>query len=413
MRCLFSDFLALLVSAFIMGGCSSNGAPAQVLTYDLMNVTEGAELRFTDMVEDIRIVPLETGSDFFIPDSKYLIDEQYIVTVNDNAIHQFDAYTGKHIRILAVSGNGPKEFNNIASSYIANHTLYYSVHGKGYLYAIDLNTGEHLPPYTTKYEYLAFVGGTKNDELYVPDDSLLFERYNFKTQKSSVIVDTLVKHKKSRNAENVLFLMGFASGGFSVSVNRDEVFYYNIRYSDTLYINAPQKLLPYAYFVMPEDDASKMVGGLPNGEQFKLIFPYVDSHWIMCNLAELSIKSSSNMVNINLILNGLYTIDRETGKAKKINKYIFDPLFVHEYVENGSSENQKGVIGNAVFGFRDHWFTNEKIYARALSAYKVKEYIKDSLEDSDFPENKKGQLRELDSKLSNEDNPVVFIGNKK
>lgn len=411
---LFMKNLFVILFILFLGGCTSgNHVPKEVQSYDLLNIKEEMSLKFSDLVEDIRIVPLESGPDFLIPDGDYLITDQYIITLNKDAIHQFDAHTGKHIRLLAVAGNGPREFNYLNSFFAENDKLYYSMSGKDNLYMIDLNTGNHLSPYQTSYTYLKFEGMGETDELYIANDSLLFERYNFKTRQKRFVIDTLKKRiNPAQNEGNFTFNHPLMRGS-DVVKNRGELFYYHKKFSDTLYREASNDVFPYVCFKLPADQmASSSEQGLPNGKRFTLKVPYVDSDKIFCTVLALDMKSSGNSISTSIVPQGLYCINRESGDARMVKQYLFDPLFEYEFVDGENREDAPTFLASVLFGF-NNYAVNSEIYAVAAASYKVKEYIQASLENPNFPDNKKARLRELDAQLTDESNPVVFIGKKK
>lgn len=406
--------LVVVLSVLLLGGCTGgNDAPEEVRSYDLLNIKEEMTLKFSDLVEDIRIVPLESGSDFLIPDSDYLISDKYIITLNKDAIHQFDAQTGKHIRLLAVAGNGPREFNYLNSFCILNDRLYYSMSGKDNLYVVDLNTGVHAEPYPTRYTYFRFEEVSEAEELYVANDSLLFERYDFKTHEKKFLIDTLKKRIRAVPNGGSFILGGSSMNGSYVLKNKEERFYYHKKYSDTLYRDTPTGILPYACLNLPADKMSASTEqGFPNGKQFRIKLPYVGSDKVFCSVLALDILSSGNSISATIVPQGLYCIHRKNGEAKIVKRYLFDPLFEYEFVDGENQQGEVTYLASVVFGFHNYAVSKDT-YAVAISAYKVKEYIRLSLENEDFPDNKKALLRELDQKLSDEGNPVVFIGKKK
>ena len=62
---------------------------------DILNINNPITLSFTDMVRDIKIVPLETLDDVLISDCELIIDKDYIICIDKNRILQFNANNGK------------------------------------------------------------------------------------------------------------------------------------------------------------------------------------------------------------------------------------------------------------------------------------------------------------------------------
>lgn len=141
-----------------------------------------------------------------------------------------------------------------------------------------------------------------------------------------------------------------------------DIFYFNQKYSDTLYVQEAKYAEPYACFRFPMDNTQiSNTVGFPTGKYFALKILYVDACEFFCNVFELNSVLKARSFFTETEPRGLYCIDGETGVASVVTKYIFDLL---------------------------------------------------SLENPNLPDSKKVQLRELDRQLTDESNPVVFIGKK-
>lgn len=406
-------FVSLLCTFLVCAGCSDKGQHA-VRTYDLLNVTEEMDLKFSDLVDEIRIVPLETAENVLIPDSRYLINDKYIITLGEKAIHQFDVKSGKHIRLLAVEGNGPNEFKYINSALIKNGKLFYSYSGKDFISVIDLETGNFLPSLPTTYKYgVNFAGMTDQEEaIYVMNDSLLSETFDFRTQKATSVLDSVRLRKLE--ASKAFMFSGFMLGGNAFLKDEEGVFLYNSRFSDTLYKKRGKAIEPYAAFIVPNDKATGSSRAFTSGRELLLSIPYMDSYSILCGFRETVTKVSANSISMSIEAGNLYCIDKKTGDARRVKKYIFDPLFITEFPKPGEkTEGEEDGLIDTVFSMWDNYFAGENVYARVMPAHKVKEYIEVSLEDPDFPKEKVAELQLLDSKLTDESNPVVFMGKKR
>ncbi|MEG0518549.1 MAG: 6-bladed beta-propeller [Bacteroidales bacterium] len=412
-------YTLVLLGLLFITSCTDH-APKEVITYDLLNgnIPE-TELKFSDLVTDIKIIPLEIKDSILIADSEYAIDDKYIVVAGKESIHQFDVSTGKHIRRLAVRGNGPNEYNYLNSLFIKNGKLFISSSGKNSVCVIDLETGTFFAPLVASSKNdITIKGMTNEEDIYMSNDSLLFELFNFQTQKSVPLVNHPYRVKNNRNGFTI---SGFYIGGDALVECNDEMFFYNANFSDTLYFSerinksiGERVVQPYAVFKLPESKTNNALDGLMNSDEVKMGIPYVDSHFILCGFSSLGVKfSSASSVSMVIEPLGLYCINRENGEAKQICKYIFDPLFIKEFSNKRKNGNEDSGVMDAIYGSSHNWFANHKIYAKVYSSFQVKEYIKESLESPDFPQNKVEQLKALDCKITEEGNPIVFIGTKK
>lgn len=404
----------LFLSLFLMAGLAgcSDKESTTLVTYDLLNIKENTELRFSDMVNDIKIVPIETTQDVLIPDCQYIIDQHYIITLDQNAVHQFDLQTGKHLRKLAVAGNGPNEFVYINAAFARNGKLYFRSRGKDYFSVIDLASGEPLDKLETHKPVEAdFMGMAANGEFYIRNDSLLFEIFDPHTKRSRFLIDTTMK-KEIKKKDHITFLSSIELlGGKSIAQYMSQTYLYNSTFSDTLYLqkDITSNVVPFAAFILPKAKTGAQSDlGIPDIDRIDLSFPYADSQRYLGVVSNLVCRASGNSITLKINYDGVYYIDKETDIARKITKYIFDPLFVKEF----DNQAENGSVFSGIFSGHNA-YVDDKIYAKVLPAYEVKTAIEKSLEDPDLPAEKRTRLLELDNKLTEDSNPVVFFGQKR
>ncbi len=406
-------YLPFIVLAFFVSSCGEDKKP-EFKNYDLNSVTDLVELKLSDIVSDIRIVPLETKEGVFLPDCRYAIDDNYIVSISDGAIMQFDAVSGKYIRTLAVKGNGPNEFTFVISAFIKGGKLFFSNQNKSYISVIDLSTGERMPDIQTDYtDGISMLSMEDNGDIYTANDSLLFKFFNLNTKKSGFLADTAMMKKHDKARQSVII---FGGGGKSVARYKDERYYYNVGYSDTLYMGKKDAytVSPFARFILPEEKTGpKTSYGIGDINRDELLVPYVGSGGILCILNEFSLVVSGQSITGGMKDKGTYYIDRKSGKVKRINKYIFDPLFEKEFVDSPKTDLQpKSFISAAIYSYLNCCVDNG-LYMKVFPAYKIKEYINEALENAELSDKKKDAMRKLDSGLTEDSNPVVFIGKQR
>lgn len=100
---LFFITIALFFSAY------SEKTQQKLPVVDLKNVKEKVDLNFTDMAENIQILPLPLGKEHPIDEgASFLITDRWILCGNGNELLQFTRH-GEFVRVLATKGRGPEE----------------------------------------------------------------------------------------------------------------------------------------------------------------------------------------------------------------------------------------------------------------------------------------------------------------
>ncbi|MDD3200402.1 MAG: 6-bladed beta-propeller [Bacteroidales bacterium] len=100
-KCLLLACAILAVSA-----CAPKSTELKI--YDLDAVGFEVTVKMSDIADNLRVVPLESGDDFIVSsETQKWVNDKYILIFGQNAIEQFSAEDGKHIRTLAVKGGGP------------------------------------------------------------------------------------------------------------------------------------------------------------------------------------------------------------------------------------------------------------------------------------------------------------------
>lgn len=392
MKKLICFFIACSVVLFI----SSCVGDREVVfpNYDLSDVTDSIDFNLSEIVDDIRVVPLETDSSFLLKGLKILVSGKYIVTLNEDAIHQFDAVTGKHIRKLAVKGRGPNEYTYIYSGILdeAGNMFYLSQQMSKKILGIDLLTGEFRnleSPVKTDVDLMLV---SPEGNIYTNNDSLMFAVLDTKTGTISGMIDSLnIPEKKS--PVNFPFPMWENIGGVSLVSNYDNVFLYSKIYNDTVY-----------RFIPPAEIRKEF--SLTHREQFaddKGIFlsvPFVSDKYIFCRPCEIKlIKEEGVIRGVQSKSRAVYTINRRDGKASVIRQFIADEL--------------GGVEMPAMMTKYGGTFIGKQIFAMAMNAYQLKGRIEKALEKENLPDSRRKYLEELNGRLTEDSNPVVFIGTRK
>lgn len=383
----------------ILISCGVKHKPVPI--YNINAVTSFSELKLSDLVKNIRVVLLETNDSVQLQENRsggyrMAVTQEYILVLGDESIYQFDAFTGKFIRRLAMAGNGPQEYVWISSYNIdpVRNILYVTSAGKKSQLAINYKTGEFLPAVPVSTEKLGEISCILPDgAICVPNDSLMFCRVNPVTGVLAPLLDSPVLTAVRAHSRSE-FIKWF--GYNSTALQQDDYFLFNQKISDTLYkytsLGDLEKVL--AIYSDNIQDPQK-------GTTLKV--RYVDNESILFISYNVGLVET-NSVNLAL-LNApakTYCISRKNDSIQEIRKFIFDPFFCLE--EEGEAA-AKALSGQS--------YSNNNFYARALNAYKVKEAIELNLTEASLPADKVARLKELNARLDEYSNPVVIIGEKR
>lgn len=390
-----SILFASVVCALLFSACGEK--PTEFKSFDLDSVSESRDVLMSELAEDIRILPLETGKDFLVSTERgYWVNDKYIIFFGENAILQFSATDGKFIRTLAIKGGGPNEYDYIIKPVVDDERqiLYFGKMSKTELKAIDLNTGNFLPDIPTKETgNLNTSGITDDGMLLIPNDSTFFSYFNpmtgeytpyFSGEKESV--------NDGRNVGEIT-VVGMFSSLSNFRRNRAELF----AMKDTLYSVTPEKLVPYCHFTFKDDvGPSEFLG-----KGTDLSFDYIDNNSILLTLTERRIKvekSGNNITSIAIRMEtkAHYLIDRKTMNPFKIDKFFADYIVKVEKRVNMNS-----------------FFRGSDIVAAGIEAIEMLDAIEEALEDGDLTDKQKAELTALRSQLSEDSNPVLLIGKKR
>lgn len=392
-------FLSIL---FSIGGCKST--PMEILSFNLDTVTEETELKLSEVVDNIQIIPLETNDSLHLRPNytdtyRIAVTDEFIFFLGDDGVILFDAKNGKYLRRLTSRGNGPKEHGSIYSSALdsKNNLLYIAHMNAGSKLVVNFKTGKLSPavPDTSRYQV--------RDLLFVlPDGTLcgdyltsMFCRLDPAQEGLFPLIDpqkqaALQTEQQKKERRN----------GVSARLYKDRIYLFKQAYSDTLYQYLSSTELTPILVLLTNDTHHP-------DKSSRISIPYLDAENTLCIKIESQIfKQMSNGVISSFTQRNtpthLYRFGNKERTMKRISKLTFDPLFILE---------KTGAEVATFFSYDT--FSGPYHYAKILDAYVVKTAIQATLKDNSLPKNKREKLLKLDARLGENDNPVVIIGTKK
>jgi hypothetical protein len=157
----------ILLILFFSVSCSQKkeNVPYQILS--LQETTSSKDLKLSDIMTDIKIVPLETNKESLIGAySKFVIGEKYIICITREKVLQFSS-SGQFLRCLTNAGRGPEEFLDIMCYQVdqKERDFYFSEDHDNKIRKINLSTGKFENPIrlpsNAQLEFFSFINEDK------------------------------------------------------------------------------------------------------------------------------------------------------------------------------------------------------------------------------------------------------------
>ncbi len=388
-KCLLLACAILAVSA-----CAPKSTELKI--YDLDAVGFEVTVKMSDIADNLRVVPLESGDDFIVSsETQKWVNDKYILIFGQNAIEQFSAEDGKHIRTLAVKGGGPNEYDYVLSPFVDDERqiLYFSKMKGGSAKAIDLNTGSFLPDVDFKVDRVTAAAISSDGRLILPSKENLFDYFDPATGEHEPFYESTDTTDASSKATSLQGVIISSLTNTNFFCNSEELFIIK----DTLYLVKEKQLVPYCGFVFKHDDQENDSGS----KTTYLNLDYVGDKDIVVSLMdrELNIGKSGGQitsVSVRIDTKRKVIIDRKSGEIKAFDKFIINPSF----------ESESEFASRKVF-------RGSRYFAAAIEAYNVKDCIDKAIKDGVLSDSQQTELMTLSSRITEDSNPVFVIGRKR
>ena len=366
----FGLFCALLCGC---GGQVKEGIPV----VDLGKAVGEIDLKLSDLLENIRVIPLETRPDALLPGHfSTWVGEKYIVTLGYDAIHLF-TIDGKYVRKLAERGRGPEEYFDVTGFGVDRQERYcYLASSIGNICVVDLEKGGIARKISTG----------KNMPLklwYSDEDSTLVYapvgRNNLDSDIYRIALDGSLLYAVKKNAEstwvNCPYLWGL-----------NDTIRYKMQFCDTLFLLADTVMIPYCRLVT--ERPISMVTGC--GSTIGILLE--NKNRLVLGNEEVVNKKEEWGISTFIRPLGYYVLEKSDFSLRKVKEFYVD---VFDYTQADLYYFPLEFVGK-----RAYW---------NISALKFKELLKDKLDSPLIPE----YVKALYARLDEEDNPVLLVGDIK
>ncbi|MCL2738382.1 MAG: 6-bladed beta-propeller [Bacteroidales bacterium] len=392
----------LLVNLCLATSCTNTSGDIPVI--DLDNPIGYIDLKLSDLLDDITIVPLETRDDLLLSTrASFTVSSRYILADVQDKLLQFDRQ-GKFIRTLATQGNGPNEFEVIVNPLIDEdqEIFYYSSYGRNRsISRISMKTATFPEPLYLDMPPFSIKEIDNKGNIYgfpaVVDSVLLAYRYS-PADKSVTIYQ---RHHP------------FVAGGIDQEMYRqgDHIFFFSFPYSDTLFKIDGSKTIPQ-YIIKANNlrtrDLAKGDVGLKirySGAKGTII-----EKWRQQVLTNEYGRTFGSYAIAYLFLN-------ERQESQSIRSITIDPLALtiyelitikdaDDYIKSLSEMQRRTLIRPfpAISGLWGHI---------AVESADMIERIEQALKSSQLSTLQRKRLEEVSTKIDEDSNPVLIIGKVK
>ena len=390
-------FIAAFVAICLISSCSSGSR--EFIVADIDAPTGTVDMKLSDLLSDIKIVPLETGEGTpLISDGGFRISGKYIVHYGVSAVHLFDS-NGKYLRLLAVAGGGPNEFRSIYRLLIddSRDVIYYSdSKSNTNIYRIDLLSGKHLEPLEVLLDGKSFsyVDLDNSGNIYGFFAEGAMNMFSSGASKDNE-GDPYIAHRynvENNTIEGIEAPAVFSSTGMNRSIAKREesIYIYDSSCADTLFSYSKGVLSPVMGIKMRDVLTDPMTGGYnlniylagSNGLLFRHVYTKIDV------VTDASGEISS--ISVRKPTGSYLFADKNSGELLTVRSLYIDPL--------GTTVDVEPVRVSGDYGFY------------LIDAYKIEDMIEESLAEDRLSAQERKSLESLTASITEDSNPVIITG---
>ena len=369
----FGLFCALLC------GCGKQVENEGIPVVELSKAGEEVDLKLSDLLENIRVIPLETRPDVLLPGHfSTWVGEKYIVTLGEDAMHLFTV-DGKYVRKLAERGRGPGEYSDGIEFCVDKQERYcYLASGVNGICVIDLEKGGIVRKISTgkKMPYRLWYSDKDNTLVYA-----LFDFGRMEGDICRIALDGTLLHTVESSSK---------SGTLQYFWCMNDTICYKMQFCDTLFLLADTVKIPYCRMVTERPFSM----ALESGRVISILFENKDRIILCCD--EVRKHREGDGFSIFSEPCGYYVVEKSDFSLRKVRGFYAD---IFDYTEMNLSPKTN------FFPLQVSW----RKVCRNINVLRFKELLKDKLDSPLVPE----YLKELYARLDEEDNPVLLVGDIK
>ena len=397
-----------LLGLFALITCTSCLSKPSVLpVIDVDHPSGSVDLKLSDLMEHITIVPLETQDNLLLSTAgtSFTITNNYILAATQEKLLQFDRQ-GNYIRTLAYKGNGPNEFNSVMNLLVdeQRELIYYSQFStKESVSSIDLKTGGFPTFFKPNFPAFSIQAIDSDGSIYgFPSPTAINIDEPAKKMEDSVILafrynphleNSVTTFKGSHNFfSNQLFQTLFRQG--------NHLYYHFPSYSDTLFQIYQKQMIPQ-YVIVIKNQLTDFFKG---GSFLRFLFSATEGTVVIKR--ETQIFEGNGLTVITRALD--YLLINKKTDLQRIKSMTIDPVAFTIQMDNymflmNEHRDDEVIIdpiplASGVWGYY------------AVEAYNMMKLIDHALKSNRLSTGERKALEVLSSQIDDESNPVLIIG---
>ncbi|MCF8336256.1 MAG: 6-bladed beta-propeller [Bacteroidales bacterium] len=375
--------ISIILAAFIYSCREKDTSKADMYSINLTEGYSDTTLHLEDFAEDVRLIRLETSKQCLISYLRGHIGEKHIIVMGRENMLHFSADDGSFIGTITQKGKGPYEFNYIEAWEVNENgqKLIYHDQRKSYINCYNLKDQKFEDPIKLAIDE----GADHLGNIILAKDTLLaIKRGMFSGCKYLYFYQsTTGRFIEGRKKEPVPHPGAWAGIGATFKEAGNSIFYQPSE-SDTLFSIEGAKMKSVASFYLAQ---SRKDGEFTMKHHGSFLYKYKNRIFLRkINYKTRITKKSARIKSLDF---EYFIFNTNNQQLYRIDSLYYDRLGLE---------------------LRDHKlrFRHENLFAIHYQAMEFKDMIREQLKNGDIPVAKRERLKQLNGKISDNDNPIII-----
>lgn len=374
--------ITILVFCLVMQGCKDRIEDSQVITVDLTGKPDVTKFNLNDYVTDLKLIRLEANDSSLIRRFSGYVGEKYVISMEREKVLLFNS-DGEFLQTIARRGKGPNEFTQIDVWVVDENENFFLFHDDRKSYIFKYNLNNQQPEENIQFEE----HGSLSRMVLINDTTLsilpgMFSEYGylfFNQTLNGQITGGIAK-------ENVPHPGAWAGTSPVFKKSFDNWLIYQPSESDTVFRIDGTKIFPAYLFLVEKPQKS---GDVTTGTSAS----YVNSDKNLLFIAKTEYESTVSPMNASINITGgeFIVVDLKTLESSKIDTFSLEFMDMELAVPGVSFPDKNRIV----------------IVYQAVA---FKKEIDKALNREDIAAGKKERLMQLNSEISENDNPIIISG---
>ena len=374
--------LTILVFCLALEACNTRAEYSDITTVDLTGRHNSMQFNLNEHASDLKIIRLESNDSALIRYFWGHVGEKYIISVERDKVLLFTS-RGEFIRTISSRGKGPGEFTQIDSWIVDENEnfLLYHDYQKNYICNYNLNSqqwDENIP-----FEDHGYLGGMVlvNDTILSILPSLfseygyLYFNQTFTGQITGGVTRENIPHPGSWSGKSPVF-----------KKNPDNSIIFQASESDTVFRIDGSRMVPIYSFLVEKPQKN---GDITTGSFVSYL--HSDKNQLLVSRVRYESVTTATSSSLRATESEYLSYDLKTMKTNKIDPLSFEVM------------DMELEASNVFFPDRDQILIT-------YQAVDFKKMIGEAIKKDDITASRKERLMQLDSEISENDNPIIITG---